>query len=501
MGVRRASRLLAGLLLGLLAAEPARALDTIRIQLPLLQETFTLKVSDLRDPSSMAAGNSDLAELNRATNGAISRQLNELLNSALPLQLGSLMRVAQGSSLLDQVLLLIAALGEIDGLSAPPTTGRAELELALRQAAGKDGRLSLADVLAAVPGTTATVDLNRLLVALRRLQQQQAEAKPLLAAVPAANGDRFNAAGSQSYRRRNLSLPISYRPIPLPVVVVEPVSGSNGRLVVISHGLWDSPKNFEGWANHLASHGYTVLLPEHPGSDVSQQHAMLSGKVPPPGPEELKLRPRDVSALIDAAAAGRLGLRTPVDTNQVLAVGHSWGATTVLQLAGATPSSQRLRRDCNNIDDPFYNLSWVLQCSFLSAADQAGLADPRVQSVVAVSPPVRLLFAPGSARAMNAPVLLVSGTRDWVVPVGPEAIDPMRSMAANTGIGPHRLVLAEGGDHFNLRAPATATDTPLNALILAWFASGAALPGEGWGHKVFALRDVTAPLTESVVRR
>lgn len=502
MGVWRAPRLLAGLLLAALAAPPARALEAIRIKLPLMEETFTLKVSDLRDPRSMAAGNSDLAQLDRATGGAIGRQLAELLDSALPLQLGSLMRVAQGSSLLDQVLLLVAALGDIDGLSAPPTAGREELELALQQAAAKDGALNLADVLAAVPGTTATVDLNRLLAALRRLQRQQADALPLLAAGPAAAADRSSAsAGPHPYRRRTLTLPVSHRTVPLPVVVIEPESGGNGRLVVISHGLWDSPQNFEGWANHLASHGYVVLLPEHPGSDAAQQHAMLSGKAPPPGPDELTRRPRDVSALIDAADGGRLALSTRVDTTRVLAVGHSWGATTVLQLAGATPSSQRLRQDCNNIKDPAHNLSWVLQCSFLSAADQAALADRRVTSVVAVSPPMRLLFAPGAARGMNASALLVSGTRDWVVPVGPEAIAPLRSMVANSGMGSHRLVLAEGGDHFNLRAPAAATETPLNALILAWFASGGALPADGWGDRVFALHDVTAPLVQSVVRR
>lgn len=499
MGVWRAPRLLAGLLLAALAAPPARALEAIRIKLPLMEETFTLKVSDLRDPRSMAAGNSDLAELNRATGGAIGRQLADLLDADLPL--GSLMRAAQGSSLLDQVLLLLAALGDIDGVSAPPTAGRDELELALRQAAAKDGALSLADVLAAVPGTTATVDMNRLLAALRRLQRQQAEALPLLAAGAAATAERSAGPGPHPYRRRTLTLPVSHRTVPLPVVAIEPLSGAHGGLVVISHGLWDSPQNFEGWAQHLASHGYVVLLPEHPGSDAAQQHAMLSGKAPPPGPEELTRRPRDVSALIDAAAGGRLALSTRVDTTRVLAVGHSWGATTVLQLAGATPSSQRLRQDCNNVKDPAHNLSWVLQCSFLSAADQAALADRRVTSVVAVSPPMRLLFAPGAARAMNASVLVVAGTRDWVVPVGPEAIEPYRSMVANSGMGRHRLVLAEGGDHFNLRAPAAATDTPLNALILAWFASGGALPVDGWGHRGLALHDVTAPLVKAVVRR
>ena len=42
-------------------------------------------------------------------------------------------------------------------------------------------------------------------------------------------------------------------------------------------------------------------------------------------------------------------------------------------------------------------------------------------------------------------VLLVSGTRDWVVPSGPEAITPMcETGAAQMG---HRLVLVKGADH------------------------------------------------------
>ena len=69
---------------------------------------------------------------------------------------------------------------------------------------------------------------------------------------------------------------------------------------MISHGLWDDPESFEGWGEVLAAHGYTVLLPDHPGSDFNQQKAMLAGDAPPPGPEELRLRPLDVSALLDA---------------------------------------------------------------------------------------------------------------------------------------------------------------------------------------------------------
>jgi predicted dienelactone hydrolase len=497
-------RLLAlALLAPLPLAAPARAIETIKLRLPLLQDTFTLKVSELRNPDALFNGTSDLAELNRASNGDIGRKLSALMASPLPAQMRSMVRNAVGSPLLDQVLLLISALGEVDGVPEKPSEGSAELEQALQKAAANNkGNVTLVDVLEVVPGTTVTVDLNRFLRSLQRLRDQQRQADPLVAAVaPASSDARFNAPGTTKPNRRSLSLTVAHRSTPLPLVVIEPPAGrANGKLVVISHGLWDSPANFEGWAEQLASHGYTVVLPFHPGSDQTQKQAMLSGKAPPPGPAELTLRPTDVSAVIDAAAAGQLRLANAVDSRNVLVAGHSWGATTALQLAGARPSATELRQFCTNLTDPARNLSWVLQCSFLDSADRSGLADPRVTAVVAVSPPMRLLFSSGAGDNLKAQVLLVSGTRDWVVPVGPEAIDPIRNQAMGAGIAGHRLVLAEGGDHFNMRAPAGAADAPLSALILAWFDGGAVLPASGWGNAHFPLRDVTAPATSPAGR-
>ncbi|MFM7550713.1 MAG: alpha/beta hydrolase family protein [Cyanobacteriota bacterium] len=489
---------LVGLLAALLAPLPAGAIETITLKLPMLQNTFTLKVSELRDPAALLNGSSDLAELNRATNGEIGRRLSALMDSPLPLQLRTVVRNAVGSPLLDQVLLLISALGEVDGVQEQPAQASAQLELALQRAAQK-GSVNLLDVLAVLPGQSVSVDLNRFLRALQQLKQQQQQAEPLLAATAPARVDpRFSGAGDARPTRRSLSISVAHRSTPLPLVVVEPSGKANGKLVVISHGLWDSPASFEGWAEHLASHGFTVVLPFHPGSDQTQKQAMLSGKAPPPGPAELELRPRDVSAVIDAAAAGQLSLRVPVDSRSVLVAGHSWGATTALQLAGVRPSSQELRQFCTNLQDPARNLSWVLQCSFLTAADRSGLADPRVKRAVAVSPPMRLLFAPGAASAMNAEVLLVSGSRDWVVPVGPEAIDPMRSLADRAGLGGNRLVLAEGGDHFNLRAPAGEATAPLNGLLLAWFSGSSLSPDAGWGSGLIPLHEVSAALGSGV---
>ena len=109
---------------------------------------------------------------------------------------------------------------------------------------------------------------------------------------------------------------------------------------------------------------------------------------------------------------------------------------------------------------------------------------------------MRLLFEPSSSTNLSSKVLLVSGTRDWVVPSGPEAITPMReSGASKQG---HRLVLAEGMNHFSLRS-FRGDDRPavVGPLLLAWineqlgvnqaftFSAG------GWGDATVNLVDVS----------
>ncbi len=502
----RTSPSLAGLGLvlaaALAAAPPARALETIELKLPLVETTFSIRLAELSDPRALLAGNSDLAELDQATRGAIGRSLVDLFNAPLPLQALDVARQVVPSPLAQQALLLLSSLGGVDGLPADVSSDT--VLKVLDRAAGR-GPLTMLGVLQAVPGRTASVDVGKGLFLLQRMNAQLLSANRLLEGGTAATkAPSLRDPGPLPVQRDTLALPVTYRPRPLEVVVIRPTQQASGRLVAISHGLWDGPESFEGWARHLASHGYTVLLPRHPGSDRTQQQAMLSGKVPPPGPAELRLRPLDISALIDAAAAGQLGLPSGLNTGSVVVLGQSWGATTALQLAGARPTAQQLQKRCSNLQDPQRNLSWVLQCSFLGAIDQAALADPRVKAAVAVSPPMSLLFETSATPVFGGRVLVVSGSRDWVVPPGPEAIAPM-ARVARLGKAGHRLVLAGGGDHFNMGSPYDQGGGPLRGLLLAWvngaFAAGPAvapgpgapalLPPGGWGDDGLPLVDVS----------
>jgi predicted dienelactone hydrolase len=254
----------------------------------------------------------------------------------------------------------------------------------------------------------------------------------------------------------------------------------------------------------LTAAGYTVVLPWHPGSDKAQQHEVLSGQAPPPSPEELALRPRDLTEVIDAIGKGSLATNSPVDSNRVVVIGHSWGATTSLLMAGLVPTDSLLLSRCGEVNHPDRNLSWTLQCSWATAVKQASINDDRIIAVVAVSAPMSLLFPRETDQRLNTRVLLVSGSRDWVVPPDPEAIRPLQG----ADLQGHQLVIAKGGDHFNLRPRSDAQGGVLGALMLAWteaaFAAGAKvrpapgvaplLPPNGWGSPTMPLADVSPVL-------
>lgn len=485
----------------LLLQLPARAIDEVVIELPLLESTISLKLSELSSPAALISGNSDLAELDRASDGELGRKLLKLLNHPLPASFRQVADAAVGSPLLEQTLLFVSSFGTVEG--RPPDLSGETLKQALDRAssASPTGEPTLLQLMQALPGERVSLDLGQANFILARMMRQRSQADRLMAAAPAAPVAVPPRLDVPLHITRQ-QLPVRHRVEPLELEVIRPATGSNGRLVLISHGLWDTPLNFEGWGRVLANEGYTVVLPRHPGSDKSQQHEVLTGQAPPPSAAELGLRALDLRAINDGVAQNQLSGLSGVDASQVVVIGHSWGATTALQVAGVTPEDGSLLKRCDNVGDPERNLSWTLQCSWLRGVDQAAIADPRVIAVAAVSPPVSLLFPRGSGRTMNGRFLLVSGTQDWVVPPDPEAVTPF-GMAVAHG---HQLVLVKGGDHFNLRPGKAANGGVLAPLLLEWtnraFSAGVSarpaqgasplLPPGNWGSAEKPMADVTA---------
>ena len=499
-------RLGLGCLVAATTVFPARAIEEVLIELPLLDSSFSVRVSELKSPQALMAGRSDLAELDRASNGAVSQVLLQLLQRPIPMSLNRLADGSVGSPLLEQALLVVSSLGTIEGRS-PDLSGQT-FRAALHQAMAhsKTGDPTLVELIEALPGRRVRFNLGQVRTILGRMLAQRTQANRLFAEASPAVLPVAPVPATQALptRQRQARLSVRHRSSPLEVVLLQPAKGGNGRLVLISHGLWDSPKNFVSWATLLASRGYTVALPRHPGSDNREQMKMLTGAVPPPKPVELALRFRDLSAVTDAVQNGQLAGVSGVNADAVVVIGHSWGATTALQQAGLVPQSATLKSRCPQIDDPQRNLSWTLQCSWLEGVKQAALQDQRVVAAAAISPPMSLLFALPELQATSARLLVVSGTHDWVVPPDPEAINPMRR-AIPFG---HQLVLAKGGDHFNLRPGGQSNGGVLGPLLLAWvdaaYGAGDALPPRQgaepllavgpWGNASIPLKDVSPTL-------
>jgi hypothetical protein len=122
------------LVLGLLNAAPATAVEMVLIRLPLLPDSFTLKLSELSDPASLLRGKSDVAELNRASGGSFGRQLVDLFQQPLPIQTSQVLDKAAGTALKEQILLALSSVVGVDDLPADSTGGMAWVD-ALQQAA------------------------------------------------------------------------------------------------------------------------------------------------------------------------------------------------------------------------------------------------------------------------------------------------------------------------------------------------------------------------------
>ncbi len=104
-------------------------------------------------------------------------------------------------------------------------------------------------------------------------------------------------------------------------------------LVVYSHGNGGLRYVSSFLTEHLASHGFVVVAPDHTGNTAIDAFAGTSDDR---GQVALD-RPVDVSATIDAVLGGDPGFESvspQVDPDEVAVIGHSFGGFTALAVAG-----------------------------------------------------------------------------------------------------------------------------------------------------------------------
>lgn len=185
-------------------------------------------------------------------------------------------------------------------------------------------------------------------------------------------------------------------------VAIEDASVATGPfpLVVFSHGHQAYAEVSSFFAEHLASHGFLVVAPDHTNNTT------LDG-----GDRDTEIylqRPADISAVIDALSAGTLPVATTQFNGQVVVTGHSFGGYTAFALAGAVYDPAAITADCEGKSSGIctsWDESWV-------PAFEAGGADDRVLGMMAMAPGDFGLFGAAGAAAIDVPTYLLTGELD-----------------------------------------------------------------------------------------
>lgn len=226
--------------------------------------------------------------------------------------------------------------------------------------------------------------------------------------------------GSFSVTNSRLNLLDSTRNRELYVEIFQPaeLKGENIPVVIFSHGLSSRPEDFSRWATHLASYGYVVVLPQHPGSDTQQTEDFLAGF----SRQIFRLnefidRPLDITFVLNELTrlnnqqfGGKLNLES------VGVGGHSFGGYTALAVAGAKINFQQLERSCN-LEIGNLNTALLLQCRALQLPRKDyNFRDERVKAVFTINPVNASIFGIDGLNNIDIPLFVAAGSYDPATP-------------------------------------------------------------------------------------
>ena len=217
-------------------------------------------------------------------------------------------------------------------------------------------------------------------------------------------------------------------------------------VVIMSHGLGSSPEDFGEYAEHLASYGHVVAVPQHSGSDSNQVQEMLSGY----SQEVFKLkefvdRPMDITYLLDQLEQrNQVDYQGKLNLEAVGVIGHSFGGYTALALAGAGIDFEKLETACGPVlGHP--NPSLLLQCRALRLPRKTyNFRDQRVKAVLPIDPVGSEVFGPKGLRQIKIPVFMVAGSEDKTAPAAFEQIRVFPWLTTTN----RYLALIKGKAHF-----------------------------------------------------
>jgi len=445
-----------GLFLSILVAHPVISAERIYFSYGFFERS--VPIESLETFVETSEVDSELAFYARQVTSDQLSQFRQVLQSEIPLDVVTVSQFLYtpiGERLLNRLGEVIQTEARQSGfygiraaliLAAADPQGFTPLAV-LRQFPTDGIRIDIAQGLAIADDLQALVSRTN---QATNLIQQQAQTEAAATPFP-SNSLTTNLWTSGPYRWevQTFTLTDSKRNRSFPVDIYLPRLSDTRPLVVISHGLGSDRESFAYLARHLASYGFVVAVPEHPGSNADQLQALFEGIAERvTNPREFIDRPLDITYLLDeldrlsrsnSVLQGRLSLQN------VGVIGQSFGGYTALALAGARLDFEQLQSDCRALNDSL-NLSLVLQCLALQLPKQTyDLADPRIGAAIAVNPVDSSIMGQRGLSQIQVPTMIVTGSADTVAPALPEQIQPFTWLTTSN----RYLLLLDGGTHFS----------------------------------------------------
>ena len=205
--------------------------------------------------------------------------------------------------------------------------------------------------------------------------------------------------------------------------VFEPVDGRTGNsfvpgehpLLVFFHGTNGNTRSIAWLSAALATRGYIVVSANHPGStslDVSEESVLQTW-----------LQASDGSFLIDELlASSQFG--PSIDVERIGSIGFSLGGYSALAIAGARLRIDELQAFCREAPEEatcelFPNA--LYGPSVKGEPQNRDVADPRIRAAVSLAPGFVPALDRMSLTAIDAPVLVIAGSADEMLPVARHA--------------------------------------------------------------------------------
>ncbi|KAB8331389.1 alpha/beta hydrolase [Scytonema tolypothrichoides VB-61278] len=459
-------------LIPILTARPSLSAERLTLSYGIAARSIS--INSLETYAKTGKIDDDLAAYAQYAGKEQLNQLREFLLTPIPLnavQVSQFLYTPIGERLLENLGEVVQQESRISGFYA--------IRAALILAAADPQKLTILNVLRKFPSRTISINLVRGFEIAEAFQNAVNQTQQAIALINKQSLDTANISTSDNISVRDLPRPGKYRwqkrsitlndtsrnrTFPADIYLPD-ISGSR-PVVVISHGLGSDRSSYAYLAEHLASYGFVVAVPEHPGSDAKQLQALLSGKAAEvTSPREFIDRPLDVKYLLDQLtnlSQTDPGYKGRLNLEQVGVVGQSFGGYTALALAGAPIDFKQLEKNCPASPDTI-NVSLLLQCLAMSLPKSAyNLSDSRVKAAIAINQIDSSILGEASLSQIKVPIMIMSSTADTVAPALPEQIQPFTWLTT-----PNKyLVLINGATHFSTIGESQTSGVPVPEQVI-----------------------------------